>query len=105
MTFVAVVATLAHSLLSFYQSFMLLSARTIITQAINEKKTISKLLLFPKYLIYRVRMLLGITKHLIIALVILSSGLVFLFFYFNKLPSVSFRPKYVLSSVPIFVGL
>lgn len=84
-TFLAVTATIVRSVIVFYDGFLAISTRAILASAVGERKTLGKLLLFAKIVIYRARMLLGIGKHLIITasiLILMATGI---FYFFNKL--------------------
>jgi hypothetical protein len=84
-TFVAVGGTIVREVLAFYEGFFLISARAIIGGGIRQKKTVGKLLLFPKYLIYRGRFMLGMTRHLVLTSSLLLAAEAGIFYFINKL--------------------
>jgi hypothetical protein len=104
-TFIALVATLARVVLSFYDSFLLISSRAIIAAAVGQKKALGKLMLFPKYVIYRVVALLAMGKHLVLAASLLTLAAAAIFYAFNKLTLNCFQPSALILALPIFAGL
>lgn len=104
-TYLAVTATLVRSVIVFYDVFLAISTRAILASAVGQRKTLGKLLLFPKIVIYRARMLLSMGKHLIITssmLVVLATGL---FYSFNKLSFDCLQLDCLLKTLGVFLVL
>ena len=85
LTFLAVTATAAHSVLVFYRPVFLFSARKLLADAVQVKKIIGKLFMLPSFFVLRSRMLLSITKHLILVTLGASGLMAAIFAYFGKL--------------------
>lgn len=105
MTYLAIVASSARGIITFYDSFLTLSTRSMIAEGVRQKKILGKLILFPKYVIYRAAMLFGIAKHLIITITLVAIGTGLLFYYFNRFTFDCFQPSCILLTVPIFLAL
>lgn len=104
-TYLAVTATLLRSVIVFYEGFLAISTRAILASALGKRKTLGKLLLFPKIVIYRARMLLGMGKHLVMAasmLISLASGV---FYFFNKLSFDCLQLNCLLKTLSVFLAL
>jgi hypothetical protein len=105
MTFLALVGTSARGVVTFYDCFLQLSTRSVIAEGVSQRKTLGKLMLFPKYLIYRGIMLKDIVIHLITTVTLVAAAIASLFYYFNKLTLDCFQPNCLLLTLPIFLAL
>jgi hypothetical protein len=104
-TAIAVLSTLAHCTLRFYESFLLLATRKIVANAIKQKHIIGKLINFPQYLIERGKMVVGISKYVILVVGISAFLLLPALVYFDKFTMDIFSPLTILLSFSLFIIL
>lgn len=104
-TFLSIISTIARGIITFYDSYFQLSMRGIMAEGIRQRTMVGKLLLFPKYLFYRILMVGGMVKHLIILTTLIGSLIAALFYYFNKLSTDCMQPSTILIAVPLFFAL
>lgn len=102
-TFISIIATLTHCALRFYKPFLHLVARNIIAETTKKQGIISKLSIFPKYLLMKAQMILKMARHLVLIIGALY-GLILLFLLaVNKITIDLFQPYFILYSLPLFV--
>lgn len=104
-TFLAVAATLVRSVVLFYDAFLVVSTRAIVAAAVGQRKALGKLLLFPKMMIYRGRMVCSLGKHLVLTSFLLIGLAMGVFYCFNKLSIKCFQPSSLLQTLLVFLIL
>jgi hypothetical protein len=102
-TLISIIATLTHCALRFYKPFLHLAARNIIAEATKKQGIISKLSIFPKYLMLKVHMILKMARHLVIIVGALYALILLLLLVVNKITIDLFQPYFIVYSLPLFV--